>query len=214
MKVPRSAAWACAGAICALLLATTGAHATTVSRHLDLVELLAESETILHGRVKAVTDGVDARGIPYTEVTLQVAEALKGQAAGEYTFRQFGLLAPRRMGDGRVNLMVTPSAWSTYAKGEEAIYFLRKPASRTGLRTTAGLAQGQFKISVGGAANSANNAGLFDRVTVDAGLLGESEQRVMATSHGAVNARGFKSLVKQAVAGKWVESGRMRHADR
>jgi hypothetical protein len=29
-----------------------------------------------------------------------------------------------------------------------------------------------------------------------------------------VNARSFSSLVKQAVDGKWIENGRMRHADR
>ena len=55
---------------------------------------------------------------------------------------------------------------------------------------------------------------LFERVQVDAGLLGDGEKRVMATTRGAVNARSFTSLVKQAVEGKWVENGRMRHADR
>jgi len=213
MAILRSPARVCAWMLGALLLAPAPAQATTVQKHLNLVDLLQQSELIVHGRVKTVTDGIDARGIPYTEVTLQVAEALKGQASGEYTFRQFGLIAPRRMGDGRVNLMVTPAAWATYAKGEEAIFFLRKPAAWTGLRTTAGLAQGQFKVSVAGAANSANNAGLFERVQVDAGLLGDGEQRVMATTRGAVNAKSFTSLVRQAVEGKWVENGRMRHAD-
>jgi hypothetical protein len=198
---------------CALLLAPAAARATTVKRQLNIVDLLQESELIVRGRVKTVTDGIDARGIPYTEVTLTVAESLKGQPGGEYTFRQFGLLAPKRMGNGRVNLMVTPSAWATYAKGEESIFFLRKAAAWTGLRTTAGLAQGQFKVSVAGAANSVNNAGLFERVAVDPGLLGDGEKRVMATTRGAVNARSFTSLVKQAVEGKWVENGRMRHAD-
>lgn len=214
MPNPRRSTRARAWLLTALLLAPAAARATSEKRQLDLVDLLQQSEVILHGRVKSVTDGVDARGIPYTEVTLQVAEALKGQAAGEYTFRQFGLLAPRRTGDGRVNLMVTPSAWTTYAKGDEAIYFLRKAAAWTGLRTTAGLSQGKFQVTVAGAANSANNAGLFDRVQVDPGLLGDAEKRVMSTTRGAVNARGFTSLVRQAVQGKWVENGRMRHADR
>jgi hypothetical protein len=207
---PRTGAWLLA----ALLLAPAAAGATTVDRQLSIVDLLQQSELIVHGRVKSVTDGVDARGIPYTEVTLAVSEALKGKPGSEYTFLQFGLLAPRRMDDGRVNLMVTPSAWTTYAKGDEAIFFLRKAAAWTGLRTTAGLAQGKFRVTVAGAANGVDNAGLFDRVQVDAGLLGDAEKRVMATTRGAVNARGFKSLVRQAVEGKWVENGRMRHADR
>jgi len=35
----------------------------------------------------------------------------------------------------------------------------------------------------------------------------------MGTTRGPVNARSFTSLVKQAIAGKWVENGRMRHAE-
>ena len=63
-----------------------------------------------------------------------------------------------------------------------------------------------------GAVNRTNNAGLFDDVLVDPTLLGETEKRVMATKKGAVNARAFAALVKQAVLGNWVEKGRMRHA--
>ncbi len=214
MIVPRSQVRVIAWLACAALLAPASAHATTVKKQLNLVDLLQESELIVRGRVKSVQDGIDERGIPYTEVTLQVGEALKGQPGREFTFRQFGLLAPRRTGDGRVNLMVTPSAWSTYAKGQESIFFLRRPASWTGLRTTAGLSQGQFRVSAAGATNAVDNAGLFDRVVVDPGLLGDAERRVMSTTRGAVNARTFSSLIRQAVEGKWVETGRMRHADR
>ncbi len=196
------------------ILAPAGASATTVRKQLNIVDLLQESELIVRGRVKSVTDGIDSRGIPYTEVTLQVGEALKGQPGKEFTFRQFGLLAPRRTADGRVNLMVTPAAWATFTKGEESIFFLRRQASRTGLRTTAGLAQGQFRVSAAGATNAIDNAGLFERVAVDAGLLDDAELRVMATTRGAVNARSFSALVRKAVEGKWVENGRMRHADR
>ena len=214
MSMPRSTARARAWFLSALLLAPATAHATTVRKHLNIVDLLQESELIVRGRVKAVTDGIDSRGVPYTEVTLLVAESLKGQPGSELTFRQFGLLAPRRVGDGRVNLMVTPAGWATYAKGEESIFFLRRKAAWTGLRTTAGLAQGQFRVSVGGAANAVDNAGLFEHVVIDPGLLGDAEKRVMATARGPVNAKGFASLINQAVDGKWIESGRMRHADR
>jgi hypothetical protein len=205
--------WRAAALLAALAFAPGAARATTVRQHLSIVQLLQESEVIVRGRVASVTDGVDRRGIPYTEVTLQISEALKGQPGRTLSFRQFGLLAPKDMGDGRVNLMVTPAAWATFKKGEESIFFLRKPAAWTGLRTTAGLSQGQFRVSGAGVINSADNAGLFEKVVVDAGLLGDTEKRVMGTTRGAVNARGFTSLVKQAVAGKWVENGRMRHAD-
>ncbi len=214
MPNPRSTARAVAWMASALLLAPATAHATTVRKQINVVDLIQESELIIRGRVKTVTDGIDSRGIPYTEVTLEVGEALKGKPGSEFTFRQFGLLAPKRMADGRVNLMVTPTAWATYIQGEESIFFLRQPASRTGLRTTAGLAQGQFRVNAAGATNALDNAGLFERVAVDPGLLGDAEKRVMATTRGTVNARVFSSLVKQAVDGKWIENGRMRHADR
>jgi len=214
MTRPRVSPWASA-CLGALLLAPAAADATSFkTTPLDLVDLLQQSELILRGRVASVSDGIDARGVPFTEVTLQVAEVLKGQAGKAYTFRQFGLLKPRPVGNGRVNLMVTPSAWATWVPGEESIVFLRTPARWTGLQTTAGLAQGQFKVSVGGALNALGNSGLFRQVAVDPLLLGDREKRVLATQQGAVNAEGFTALVRQAVEGKWVETGRMRHADR
>jgi hypothetical protein len=214
MSIRRTTAGAAAALACALVAWPQASRATTVRREPTLVELLQDSELVVRGRVEAVSDGIDARGVPYTEVTVRVSEALKGAPGAELRFRQFGLLAPRRMGDGRVNLMVTPAAFPTYAKGEESILFLRKPAAWTGLRTTSGLSHGQFRISVGAASNAANNAGLFRGVAIDAGLLGDAEKRVVATTRGPVNARTFSALVKRAVDGRWIETGRMRHAAR
>jgi hypothetical protein len=195
----------------ALLFATTLASATTSRREINVVDLVAKSELILRGTVVNLTDGIDNRGIPYTEVTLHVSDAIRGQVSGDYTFRQFGLLKPRDMGNGTTNLMVTPSGWATYTKGEEAILFLNKKAAWTGLQTTVGLGQGKFKVSLAGATNQSNNAGLFKNVTVDPTLLGTREQRVMMTQQGPVNVNAFVGLVKQAVNGQWIETGRMAH---
>ncbi len=197
-----------------LLLATCVANATTFKKKANIVDLVGQSEYILHGTVKNVTDGIDSRGIPYTEITIHVSEAIKGKTATDYTFRQFGLLKPRNMGNGLTNLMVTPSGFPTYTRGEETLLFLYKQAGRTGLRTATGLGQGKFKISVGNAVNQFNNSGLFDGVVMDQTLLGTAEKRVMATKGGAVNAQGFVSLVKQAVNGRWVETGRMKNANK
>ena len=63
-----------AGALVAALgLATIGApsHATSVMP-LTVVDLLSHSQTIVAGQVQSVTDGFDARGLPYTEVTIKV----------------------------------------------------------------------------------------------------------------------------------------------
>jgi hypothetical protein len=195
----------------AVLFATTIANATTSRQEVNIVELVAKSELILRGTVAKVTDGIDERGIPFTEITLHIADAIRGQVAGEYTFRQFGLLKPRDMGNGLTNLMVTPAGWTTYTKGEEAILFLNKKAAWTGLQTTVGLGQGKFKISMAGATNQSNNAGLFKNVSIDPSLLGAKEQRAMMTQQGPVNVNAFVSLVKQAVDGHWVETGRMKH---
>src|SRR5689334_10541099 len=104
--------------------ALTSANATTIKRQASIVNLLRNSELIIHGRVTNVTDGIDQRGIPYTQVTIRVAESIKGLVSGDYTFRQFGLLKPRKIGNGLTNLMVTPAAWATFTKGEDTILFL------------------------------------------------------------------------------------------
>jgi hypothetical protein len=211
MTVLRNPRQLLATALLLSLFAATAANATSSRREVNLVDLLANSELILRGTVTNVTDGLDSRGIPYTEVTMHVADAIRGQVAGDYTFRQFGLLKPRDMGNGKTNLMVTPAGWATYTKGEEAILFLNKKAAWTGLQTTVGLGQGKFQVSMAGAVNQSNNAGLFQHVTVDPTLLGTKEQRAMMTVQGPVNVNAFVSLVKQAIAGQWIETGRMTH---
>ncbi len=210
MTKPSSPRRLCAWTLLAMLVATTLASATTSRREVNVVDLVANSELILRGTVTNITDGIDERGIPYTEVTLHVAEAIRGQVTGNYTFRQFGLLKPRDLGNGKVNLMVTPAGWATYTKGEEIILFLNKKAAWTGLQTTVGLGQGKFNVSMAGATNQSNNAGLFKNVLIDQSLLGTKEKRAMLTEKGAVNANAFVGLVKQAVDGRWVENGRMK----
>ena len=207
-------AWTRVAALLCLAMTGTLASATTFQREANIVDLLQQSEVILRGTVSNVTDGIDERGIPYTEVTLTISDSIKGEVGKEYTFRQFGLLKPRDMGNGRMNLMVTPAGWATYTKGEDTILFLRKKAGWTGLQTTAALAHGKFKISMANATNQANNAGLFKNVQISPSLLSSREQRALLTTTGPVNANAFISLVRQAVQNKWVERGSMRNAQK
>ncbi len=202
---------ACLGLLFAVWTMTSLASATTFNREVNLVDLVGQSELILHGNIKNVTDGIDERGIPYTEITVTISEAIRGNVGSEYTFRQFGLLKPRSMGNGMVNLMVTPAGWASYTKGEETILFLHKHAKWTGLQTTVGLGQGKFKVHMGTAINQMDNAGLFKNIRVDKSAFAANQQRVMLTQSGPVNANAFVSLVKQVVQSKMVESGRMRH---
>jgi hypothetical protein len=192
------------------LLAGPAADAATLKKQ-NLTRLIADSQSIISGRVRQVTDGIDANGMPYTEVTIDVTEDAKGKVRGgsKYTFRQFGLLKPRELPNGKVMLAVMPEGFPQWAEGERVVAFMYKPASRTGLQTTAGLAQGKLRMLEGRVSNEFDNRGLFEGVRIDAGLLSDKE-RAMLTSKGAVDAATFVGLVGRAVSGNWVESGEMR----
>src|ERR1700690_4332487 len=191
------------------LLASPYAAAAVQWRESTIVDLVGKSELILRGTIASVTDGIDANGLPYTQVTMHVAEAIRGSVGSEYTFRQFGLLKPRSMGNGMVNLMVTPSGWTTYSQGEAAILFLTPHAKYTGLQTTVGLSQGKFKISMAGATNGTNNTGLFEHIKVSPSLLSPSDQALLSTKKGAVDTKSLVLLVRKAVDGRWIEQGSM-----
>jgi len=177
----------------------------------NLVELMTHTDSILVGTVSKKTDGF-FQGLPYTEITLDVGQTLKGERNSSYTFRQFGLIEPKSMGDGRVNLMVTPAGWPTYVKGEQVMLFLHKPASKTGFQTTAGLTQGKFTIKGKKIANDIGNDSLFAGVKIT-GQMTRSQQDLVNQPGGAYAADAFLSLVKTAVEENWIENGVMTHED-
>lgn len=190
---------------------TTVSGDTVASAAPNIVDLINDSETIIRGKVKEVTDGFQ-NGVPYTQVTVEVDETLRGQVGAEYTFRQFGLTQPRKMDNGKIYLGVTPDGWSRYEAGEDTMLFLHRPGSATGFQTTTGLGQGKVVFHGGNAVSQMGNEGLFENVEVNANLQNDKDKRLLATKKGAVNAEGFKSFVKRAVAGRWIEGGKMRHA--
>lgn len=190
-------------------------EAPTVSEatgEVNIVDLIGDSELIVRGMVKNVTDGFE-NGVPYTEVTVQVNEALRGTTGDEYTFRQFGLTRPRRLDNGKTYLGVTPEGWSKYKDGEDVVLFLHKKAAMTGLRTTVGLGQGKVLFQNGNATSQFDNKGLFENVEVNPSLMNDKDKRLLATKKGAVNGDGFISFVRRAVRGKWIEGGKLRHAN-
>jgi hypothetical protein len=192
------------------LLAGSAANGATLKKQ-NLTRLIADSQSILSGRVRSVSDGIDAHGMPYTEITLEVTEDAKGKVRGgsKYTFRQFGLLKPRDLPNGKVMLAVTPEGFPQWAVGERIVAFMYKPASRTGLQTTAGLAQGKLRMADGRVSNEFDNRGLFEDVRIEDGLLSDKE-KAMLKSQGAVDAATFVGLVGRAVSGNWIETGEMR----
>ncbi len=190
------------------LVALWGAPADAASvKHRTIVDLIALSDIIVAGRVEQVTDGIDGNNVPYTEVTLSVKECLLGEVQGSYTFRQYGLIAPRDMGNGYVNLNCTPDGWPRYAQGEDVVLFLYQAAAMTGLRTTVGLFQGKFEVQNNLTCNAINNQGLFTNVSMDPNLLSEAQQKFFGMPEGAVREDEFLSLVRRAVDLGWVEMG-------
>ena len=199
-----------AAALTALLVFAPAAHATKLQRQ-NLTQLIGQAENIVAGTVRSVSDGLDANGVPFTEVTIAVGVTAKGnvKSGEDYTFRQFGLLAPRTFPSGRQLLAVSPEGFPRWSEGEYVIAFLYAPASRTGLQTTAGMAQGTLTSVNGRLANQFNNLGLFEGVVVDRALL-EADEAAMLESHGAVDTQVFLGLVSRAVAEGWIDSGRMQ----
>lgn len=176
-----------------------------------LGKLIGGADLIVAGTVKSVTDGLDG-GLPYTEVTISVASSAKKKLAprSDFKFRQYGLLAPRKLADGSSFLGVAPEGFPQWAQGEQVIAFMYKPASRTGLRTTVGLAQGKFTTLGGRSANEFGNRGLFANLQVSPGLLTPEESAMVAKAGGDVDAAALLRLVNRAVAGQWVERGMMK----
>jgi hypothetical protein len=198
--------------VAALGLAAISApsHATSVMP-LTVVDLLAHSQTIVAGQVQSVTDGFDARGLPYTEVTIKVADTIRGQKAETYTFRQFGLDKPRKLANGRTYL-ARPTGWPTWRKDEAAIVFLYSKARTTGLQTTVGLGHGKLSLANGVAMNGYDNVGLFSGVRANRGLLTSDEQAMLGTKKGPVDADTLRKFLHRAVDGNWVTKGSIANA--
>ena len=202
--------WPVALAAAFALLGGPAAHAMKLKPQ-NLTQLITDSQSIIAGKVTRVTNGVASNGMPYTEVTISVSDSAKGELRGgaSYTFRQFGLLEPRKLPNGKTLIAVTPEGFPRWAAGEQVIAFMYKPASRTGLQTTSGLAQGKLNVLNGKVTNEFSNRGLFEGVKVEEGLLSEKE-RAMLKSQGAVDAATFVGLVGRAVSGNWIQTGEMR----
>ena len=214
--------------VMAIALCTAGQNAFAASvLQQNLVDLIEESNAIMVGTVKKVTDGFTDQGVPYTEVTLAVSESILGAQANNgvnngvnnganneadtYTFRQFGLLKPREIG-GRTYLGTTPEGWPNWSKREHVLVFMSTPARLTGLQTTVGLNQGKLQWSDGRLMNSENNVGMFSNMKITATDLSKEQTAMLSAQGGkAIDAQPFVALVRRAVKEDWIARGVMRH---
>jgi hypothetical protein len=196
-------------AMLAATLAAPSQASQLVSQNLK--RMIEESEVIVTGEVSKITDGIE-NGIPFTEVTMKVSSSIKRDMAANstYSFRQYGLQKPRRMHDGRYLLATKIEGMATWTVGEKVTTFMNKPASRFGMRTPVGMAQGKFTYSGTQAANSFDNRGLFKGMTVEPSVLNSKESAMLAKPAGAVEGDVLINLVKRAVKEQWIEKGVMR----
>ena len=190
-------------------IAWVGTAVATTVMHRNIVDLIDLSDRILAGTITEVTDGFDSNGVPYTEVTMALTETIRGGEKGSYTFRQFGLLEPRDMGNGVTNLNTTLDGWPTYAQGQEVVLFLYKESPMAGLRTTVGLLQGKFVINGENLGNAIDNKGLFNNLTVDQQYLTQQDAKMLETEKGPVNRETFMSFLRKVVDEQWIEQGRL-----
>jgi hypothetical protein len=177
----------------------------------NLKQMIHAADVIVTGEVTRITDGVD-NGIPFTEVTMNVNSSIKRDLAvgSSYTFRQYGLLKPRKLQDGRYLLTSKIEGMATWTVGEKATTFMNKPASRTLMRTPVGMAQGKFTYSGTQAANSFDNRSLFRGMSVDPSVLNAKESAMLAKPAGPVEGEVLINFVKRAVKEQWIEKGLMR----
>ncbi len=196
-----------------LVLATTAMtplHASQLVPQ-NLKQMIHAADVIVTGEVTKVTDGVD-NGLPFTEVTMRVNSSIKRDMAvgSNYSFRQYGLLKPRKLQDGRYLLTSKIEGMATWTVGEKATAFMNKPASRSGMRTPVGMAQGKFTYSGTQAANSFDNRSLFRGMSVDPSVLNAKESAMLAKPAGPVEGEVLINFVGRAVKEQWIEKGVMR----
>jgi hypothetical protein len=177
----------------------------------NLKQMIHEAEVIVTGEVTKITDGVE-NGIPFTEVTMKVNSSIKRDMAvnSNYSFRQYGLLKPRKLQDGRYLLPSKVEGMATWTVGEKVTTFMNRPASRTRMTTPVGMAQGKFTYSGAQAANSFDNRGLFKGMSVDPSVLNAKESAMLAKPAGSVEGDVLMNFVKRAVKEQWIEKGVMR----
>jgi len=184
-------------AISFVFLGVLAGHATTVEK-MNVAKLIEYSELILVGQVVSITDGFDGNNLPYTEITLHVNEAIKGAAGGSYAFRQFGLMAPRDLGNGRTYVGVSPDGWPKFQVDEQVIVFLHAKTS-LGFQSSAGLLQGKFVIEDSQVFNEINNVGLFDDIELRPQVLTEAEQKMIDAAQGKLPEETFRGFVRKAI---------------
>lgn len=168
------------------LLIGLPAAATTMLR-IDLPELAQSSDTVVHGTVRRMESrwSADKRRI-VTDVEIEVAETLKGQAGSTVLIVQPG----GRVGD--IGQIVHGLA--SFAEGEEVVVFLERRG--TSAYRVMGMAQGKYQIR-----RSADHRSALavPENTGDALLLDPSTRQPSATAPRTLTLDELKAAIKTAL---------------
>ena len=189
-------------AISSIVLGAVAANSTSVKK-MSVADLTGLGARIVVGDVVSISDGFDSNNLPYTDVTVNVYNSIKGgNVNGYYTFRQFGLAEPRDMGDGTTYVGISPDGFPRFKDGQKVMLFLFETTS-LGFQSTVGLLQGKFLIKNGQLRNDINNEGLFAGINVDPGQLTDEEQKLVQVERGPVRADTFIGFIDKAVKNNW-----------
>lgn len=176
-----------------LMLIFAAAHPTALAQHrsLSLQEVVDAAGTIFSGKVTKVWSACDAASgfiVTYTQVEVQ--DAVRGTARGQFVFKQYG--------GSFGGLHVVVADMSYFSEGEEIVAFLY-PASALGLTSAVGTSEG--KLAVYADPNSGKKMvwGNFLHMTMLAPLLGKSAQPAATSTAAAplMEYDRFVALVRQ-----------------
>lgn len=178
-------------------------------RKQNLGQLIELSHTIIHGRVKSVTDGISEKGIPFTEITVAVKSSAKNRVPpfSDYRFRQFGLTRAKTPSSNS-SLMTIAQGLPRWTEGETVVAFLYKADVKTGLQATVGQEQGKLTVDGGKLNVRGDSDSLFSLVTIDRSLLTPQELQ-MVHSKEAIGVDSFMKIIDRIITEQWIEKGGM-----
>ena len=153
-------------ALAAVLLAGTQAFATMV-RQMNLGEMTANADRIVHGTVTSIETGTVTAGgaeLPIIKYQVRIAEVLKGNVSpNEDNLIDVIMIGSLKTNtrSGELTQFHNVFEGPNLRSGNQYLLFLTRPSS-IGLSTTVGVGQGAFRfLNDGTVMNEAKNVGLF-----------------------------------------------------
>jgi len=184
---------------------TYDGYSTTV-KHYNLKALVSKAERIFTGQCISAEEAeikFPKGSIWCAEYVFRISEGIKGTTGETITFRQYGLINPRKIDENTV-MFNRPDGMPTYKVNQEYMLFLIGD-SELGLTSPTGLLQGAFliyqdELNRRVAVNGLQNLGLFKKdATTELKQfdLTQSEKALVEKSKGAFDLDNFVSVVKK-----------------